>query len=1010
MSTLYRCRTSVAYKPYKSNELIFFEERQVQEAFVKLKWDNTLPSMASQGSSAAAAYASGLTTSSCQVVLADPYLSGPAWLALFDAASMYTFSSMAEKNNILLPICEDGQDPLVNKCRRSQLIDESGLVSVDGASQVVDSMSHLLISFWYEVNGTRFGTDYYFKVNKISVGHGSATPSVTISGVDARSIVFNQNLVNMRFNEGTTVDEALKKIAEESGFRANFCVSADGEKKEPYVFPRTVTYKGITPDEAFKKVLKASGGTMLSLPTREFEKNISVCSRGELYQGCTVFYLGRGLYESYQINGEPPTSLLERAAQDGSTVNSDNPYPSESFDAKKYKISEIGKKTRAEDMKGVKQVKFPELFTPCEKRCLGPASDGMVWKGKGPVVTQESLKSVNLFGIAPNGTTAISFLSGKVRNVSKETGTVLITTNFWIDVCAESDDKKCFSRWVHQETTNLTDVDVEAKDTVTISQKIGTSTGEKKEFTRFLVYSHNGTEVTIDPELVWALALPEKLADEKAAKASTPNQPTTPASAASPPPPGSSSIVGKVGSTGRSTGPHVHVEWENKRPITEADATRYVSVPGYTFTSGYRPADRPNHTGVDLAAPEGTPVTLINGARALNSQLGYSEGYGNNVLIATPEGNMLLGHFQDGTIPSDIKSVTSSGTAGKSTPAMASGPSTTALTVETSFVGVPRALRITPGRTILSFVTDYDKWIEEEGHKGQPTSTDPGVWIADRFRSWFVREAAFNWRQGNMRVDIEGANAWGTTRINAPTFKAYMSAQKRSGEFSITNDYYGYIRSVGSLCFPLVDPTSGKSEDSCSKICKEAQELAAFLNFTQGGDESGGGSVTGNYPAANCQTGDPTKDLIINALYSVGINTQNAFAGVLGNFQAESGIQANRHNLPNPGTGCSSTTSGPLGPVGYGIAQWCGSRQTNIFNKCGRTSNLGCELEFMVSEIRGKRDTDPNLVGNMNSAGSPSAAADAWNAGFERGPGGIQKRRDAAVAIAPSIKCDKPAP
>ena len=94
------------------------------------------------------------------------------------------------------------------------------------------------------------------------------------------------------------------------------------------------------------------------------------------------------------------------------------------------------------------------------------------------------------------------------------------------------------------------------------------------------------------------------------------------------------------------------------------------------------------------------------------------------------------------------------------------------------------------------------------------------------------------------------------------------------------------------------------------------------------------------------------------------------------------------------------------------MAQWCGSRQTNIFRKCGRQSSFACELNFIVQEIKEGRDVFPingvTLVQAMNNSKSAAEAADNWNKYYERGPGGIQKRRDFAAQILPQIKCSNP--
>jgi hypothetical protein len=702
--------------------------------------------------------------------------------------------------------------------------------------------------------------------------------------------------------------------------------------------------------------------------------------------------------------------MLESTVQSGTEVNNDNPYASTSFSANKYKINTVIESKSKTALEKVNKISFQGLFESCDTRCQGPLSDGVGWKGAGSSVENKQYTKTNFYGIAPTGTKAISYLSGKVQSASKDEGKVVIKTDFWFQICKDDESEKCFGRYIFQESNNLSDVKVGIADTLTINQEIGSSTEDKKELVRFYINGHDNKQITIDPQLVWKFANPTEVIREI---------PTTNAPSSSPqsqPTQGEISI-GRVGSTGSSSGPHLHAQWADGRPITADQVREFVKVPG-TVTSPYNDPSRSRHLGVDIGGNDGAPISIINGASVAGvgeskctvqnvRSDGCGGGFGNFVTINTPKGQMILAHLAPQSIPPNLPGLSSSSSSGKINPTAATGPTTTALTVETSFKGVPRALRITPGRTILSFITDYDKWIDNNGHKGGDNSTDPGVWIPERFRNWFVKEVDFQWRQGDLRVSIEANNAWGATTITAPTFYEYVQAQTASGEFKMTKDYYGYIRSAGPLCFPLYDEKTGKYEDSCAKNCKEAQDLVNAIR-SSGGGGGANGSTSGSFPQANCRTGSANKDEVINALYSVGVNTKNAFAGVLGNFQAESGIQANRHNLANPGSGCSRTSGGPLGSVGYGIAQWCGSRQANIFNKCGRNSNLSCEMQFMVQEIREGKDVDPNVVNALNSASSPSAAADVWNQFYERGPGGIQKRRDEAERIVNQIKCDKP--
>jgi hypothetical protein len=138
----------------------------------------------------------------------------------------------------------------------------------------------------------------------------------------------------------------------------------------------------------------------------------------------------------------------------------------------------------------------------------------------------------------------------------------------------------------------------------------------------------------------------------------------------------------------------------------------------------------------------------------------------------------------------------------------------------------------------------------------------------------------------------------------------------------------------------------------------------------------------------------------MGALRSVGITNPVAYAGVLGNFQIESGIRANRHNLPNPGTGCS-------GSPGYGIAQWCFTRQDAIRRFCGDQSTLDCELRFMVKEIQEGRDVDRGVIAAMNNARTPEEAGSLWNRFYERGSGKVPERSQEAAKIFPGLKCER---
>jgi hypothetical protein len=386
------------------------------------------------------------------------------------------------------------------------------------------------------------------------------------------------------------------------------------------------------------------------------------------------------------------------------------------------------------------------------------------------------------------------------------------------------------------------------------------------------------------------------------------------------------------------------------------------------------------------------------------------DGFGNHIVINTPEGTkLLLAHLFPESIPSNIIGLTTTSGGGKGLSSMQASPVAQGLLMETSFKGVPRALRIIPGRTILSFVSNYDSWVENGGPRGRDNGTDPGIWIPARFKNWFVKTCDYKWRDGDLRVSIEGASQWGTSQTNVPTFPEYIKSLRESGEIKSTGDYYGYIRSIGDLHWKAEDPKDGKLKDSTEIECPEAQAWAEA--FSGGDDSTQPTGVNASFPSANCRTGDPVKDQIIKALYSLKITNPFAIAGVLGNLEEESGFNQNVHNTPIQGFTCVTDRSNP--PAGrpekcYGLAQWGGIRKINAVRKCGQVSTLQCQLEFIVQEIKQGTDASSSTPAEMNKAKSPQEGADLWNRFYERGSGGIQKRRDFAVKNFRLLKCDRP--
>lgn len=115
-------------------------------------------------------------------------------------------------------------------------------------------------------------------------------------------------------------------------------------------------------------------------------------------------------------------------------------------------------------------------------------------------------------------------------------------------------------------------------------------------------------------------------------------------------------IIGFVGSTGRSTAPHIHIETGNgyggaggSVPNSVLNNVIVGGKPLSQWPLGDGIGEGRNHKGFDYRIPSGTPIQLKGGLKFSTYDAGDNAGYGNVVIIKDEQNNSyLLGHLSAG--------------------------------------------------------------------------------------------------------------------------------------------------------------------------------------------------------------------------------------------------------------------------------------------------------------------------------------------------------------------------
>lgn len=311
-----------------------------------------------------------------------------------------------------------------------------------------------------------------------------------------------------------------------------------------------------------------------------------------------------------------------------------------------------------------------------------------------------------------------------------------------------------------------------------------------------------------------------------------------------------------------------------------------------------------------------------------------------------------------------LKAYTATATGAGAASATAATQATTLLGVLAKLAGIGTivvgvSLIVSGMAELNSAITEIDRLRARQGAGGIAGENPGGVTAAQRAEAQRTLDA--------IRAERQRMQGAGWREALIPGYTALFPGGARAGRERVLDlreqRAEATLQQPLRTTAPLPGATAAAGAAGAGATAARAQAAAAGLD---GGTAASAAKQAGSSMAAQ----------IAKALQDALSLTPAQAAGVVGNLMRESGL--------NPGINEGGAVGLPRGVGGYGLAQWTGSRQSDLVRFAGggaAAGNMQTQLRFMISELLGP---ESKALASLRRAKSPEEAAVVFDRDYER--------------------------